>query len=185
MRLLLDDFTSLEQVASLFENLGLEAVDSRNTHQALEILWWESNDSRLVRYIEDRLLSVRYLLLEGDHPERLEDELTKQLSFVKRADILRDLTLAVKREEWIIALYRLAAFASASFDKELFEYFERAFVHPEPDVRFAAVFAMTYPGWREFRPILERLSLLDSSADVRNIAEMTLAAFALNRWRDE
>jgi hypothetical protein len=76
----------------------------------------------------------------------------------------------------------VAAFASEVYDPELFEFFRRLFADPQSEVRRAAIFAASYPAWREFEPLLRDLQANDPDEQVRQLAHVTVQSLEEHVW---
>ena len=85
----------------------------------------------------------------------------------------------------VLGLYVAALIAPAYADAEILSWIAEAMRHPNAEVRRAACFAATYPGWREFEPLLVRAAESDPAAEVRQFASRTLDALRRNAWKEE
>jgi len=186
IRLLLTSATSEVDVARVAGLLhcSLHYLRPENP-MAHERIWITEDQSTLLSYLEDRAIGLRYLSLQGKDAAELAEQIKQMIPVVPVEAVYQMLDAATSRDEWIAAIYHAAAVSSEDLDPQLLSYFEKAMTHPEPDVRKAALFAASYPGWRELRGPLERLRDHDPDPAVRTMAEMTLNSLAQNVWDKE
>lgn|SRR5262245_99456 len=186
VRLLLTSATSEIDVARIAGLLhcSLHYLRPENP-TAHERIWITEDQSTFLSYLEDRAIGLRYLSLQGKDSEELAEKIKQMIPVVPLDTVYKMLEEAKSRDEWIAGIYHAAAVSSEELDSRLLNYFEKAMAHPEPDVRKAAVFAASYPGWRELRDPLEKLRDHDPDPTVRTMADMTLNALAQNVWDKE
>lgn len=109
-------------------------------------------------------IEIQRLLQEVD--DRFDGWSTDELLFkVDSAETLADFARGI---------IRLGLGAPPVFDEDFFGRINRATTHPEHAVRETAVAAMSYPAWKQFRPILRSIAQNDSAENVRARAEYVL-----------
>jgi hypothetical protein len=67
-------------------------------------------------------------------------------------ELLAEADKAKTRDQWIWALYQLAAAAEAEPDARIVGTFERALQQDDPDIRCATLVAIGYAEWKELGP---------------------------------
>jgi len=75
------------------------------------------------------------------------------------------------------AILRAGLGAPVRFEERFFVRIKQAAENPEPVVREMALWAMVYPGWSQFRPVLKQVVEQDPVEAIREQAEEILIAF--------
>jgi len=150
--------------------------------QPFEKIWVTADGEIQIHYIEDYLLGVRYLLVNGENRDTIISLIQTRIATFDRASIQLQLETATDANLAIRATYHLAVIAPEMFDPELFAYFKAMLLHPNNEVRRAAIFATAYAPWTEFRPYLERMKADDAAEDVREYAAFMLASHLRHTW---
>lgn len=183
VRLLLTDQTSEVDVARVAGLLHCSLASlSPETPAGRERIWVTEDGTTFLSYVEDRAIGLRYLSLQGKDAEQLAERIEKIVPIVTPESVYAMLHGATSRDEWITAIYHAAAVSSGDLDRGLLAGFQKAMMHPDADVRKAALFAASYPGWEELREPLERMRDSDPDHSVRVMAGMTLNALEQNVW---
>lgn len=154
------------------------AATERTPYQKI---WTTGGGSTSVLYVEDALLGLRYFQIRGEEPERVVKQLKDALEVYDEGELAGMLGEGREPREAVRALHVAAVTAPSAYDEGYFELFEKGFAHPEAEVRRAAVFAVAYVGWREFRAPLERLRALDAEAGPD--AAVMLSSLEQHNWR--
>lgn len=143
--------------------------------QPLEYVWATKPDECLIRLYEDRLVGLRYLVVEG--PKRAEafGIIARNLPVCDRFEIIALCNEAKTSDAAVRAARRLGVFANAEFDVELFGCFGDLAEHRSAEVRLAAIVAMEYAGWKQFAGLLEPMAEDDPNDEVRTQAKALLA----------
>ena len=161
---------------------SLEDVIMSTPDSPFEKIWLASDGRTRIHYIEDALISVRYVAVPGEDPGPVMDEVNSSLDTYDREELGRMFDAAEDRGHMVRAVYHVGAAAPPEFDAELFAYFERAFGSADSEVRRAAVFATAYAPWPEFRERLQRLASDDPEPAVRDYAARMLESHVKHAW---
>lgn len=150
--------------------------------QPFEKIWLTADRQTAIHYIEDSMLGVRYLHVDGENRDPITALIQSRIAIYDLDAIRQQIETASDANLAIRATYHLAAIAPAQFDPELFGYFGRMLAHPDSEVRRAAIFATAYAPWVEFRPYLEQIAATDAVEDVRDFAAFMLASHMRHTW---
>jgi hypothetical protein len=154
----------------------------RSEMAPFEEIWLLPGDRGAVHYIEDHLLGVPYAVVTGGDEEAVAADITSGVATISLEQALEMVRWAKTSDERIDAVSFLAAAAPVEADPDAVEAFAALFRDPEPDVRQAAVFASSYPSWRELDEALEQMQRVDPEARLREAAAQALQA--IRRHRD-
>jgi len=143
--------------------------------QTLEYVWATKPDECLIHLYEDRLVGLRYLVVEG--PKRVDafGVIARNLPVCDRFEIIALCNEAKTPDAAVRAARKLGVFANAEFDVELFGCFGDLAEHRSAEVRLAAIVAMEYAGWKQFAGLLEPMVADDPNDEVRTQAAALLA----------
>lgn len=155
------------------EDWSFQASIPRTQDNPYEVIF-TAEDGTSIHYIEDFLLGVNYLLLEGEEPGPLAEDIRKKLPTYSVDETKRLVAQGKTRDELIGAIYLAAAATSPRFDESLFKLFEIALESDDPDVRSAAILGMGYAAWPEFKALLRRIEATDPDSRVRGDARAML-----------
>jgi hypothetical protein len=160
-RLAWKDDWSLQQVIQATDDNPYESV-------------WLTDDGVEVHFVDDHLIDVPYLVLEGAGAAALTESLRPRLPLVGADDVLRMDRQAGNDDERVSAVLVAGVLIGPHSPAELVAVVERGLRSPSPDVRYAALMAAGYAERRELRPALEAL-LDDEDESIREDAEGMLA----------
>lgn len=136
-----------------------------------EITWLSPDRGATVHWIEDHLIHVDYVLLEGPDTDPTLQELTSALDF-HTAESLHDLFDATRDGAAVMdALHVLGVHCSGRFDPDLFALFRWALHDPNPLVRRVALRMVALTDWAEFLPVIDYVRSHDPAESVRSQAE--------------
>jgi hypothetical protein len=152
-----------------------EADDDR----PYEKVWTTLDHQSSIHYIEDFVIGVRYLYVSNAQndvirqvissiPVYTNDEVKQMAETAAGAD--------GDAQGQIRAVYHLALTATRRSDAYVLDAIASALSNPTPEVRQAAILAVGYVGWPEFRVPLESLRRDDPDVDVRSDAKAMLEA---------
>jgi hypothetical protein len=153
--------------------------------QPEEKIWLTEDERSSIHFIEDHVLNVNYIAVEGEKKEKIAAQIRARLRALDMDDLERLFDEAEDADDWIAAIYRVAASTSGTCDAELLSFYRRALEHDDPEVRRAAIYAMAYPAWKEFRPILEETKAKDPDPRVRDYAAEMLTELETRYWSDD
>lgn len=145
-----------------------------NETQPFEKIWLTPDGLTSIHWIEDHVLGLPYLLLQGKSQDEAAREIASALPTVDRSDLRAIVDEARTADDLVAALRHVAAAAPPEFDAEIFEWFERGFEHEDAAVRKIAAIASAYPAWPEFRARLLETASNDADPDVREAASIRL-----------
>jgi hypothetical protein len=132
----------------------------------------------LVHVIDDHLLGLARLVIEGDDAEKVARELDEiAAAGLVRLDEIRTLVTGADVDSVVLGLRYLAAMAPDQATPELMDLFRRALEHPEPGVRDAAVQLAAYHGWPEMKLVATHLAEHDAHDGVRAVAVAVVASY--------
>jgi hypothetical protein len=143
--------------------------------QGLEYVWTTKPEECLIHLYEDRLLGLRYLVVEGPKRADAFAVIARNLPVWDRFEIIALCNEARTSDAAVRAARKLGVFANAEFDVELFGCFGDLAEHRSAEVRLAAVVAMEYAGWKQFAGLLEPMVADDPNDEVRTQAAALLA----------
>lgn len=137
-------------------------------------LAWELSTGLQLHYLEDFRSSCSFIVIAG-----VDDEKTAEISALissyldtwSEDDILLAVEDSVGPEDRARAILRAGVGAPERFDESFWYCIGRAMSDPDSLVRSAAVWATSYPFWRQFIPLLEKVATEDSDPDLRAEAQ--------------
>jgi hypothetical protein len=135
------------------ENWDIVNLLTRTPERPREVIY-AAGDGVHVHYIEDYVLGVDYIMLEGPRAAGTAATIRTKLDTYGLDEILAQVAAAKDRAEKVHALHVLAAAAPPEYDSAVFEAITSALRDSDPEIRFAAAIATAYTEWREFRASL-------------------------------
>jgi hypothetical protein len=120
-------------------------------------IYLTDRDGTMGYLMDDPVLGVRYLLLEGPDAGALADELGGRPGFMPLDEALDALAGAGDVPGIVDGLYFVAAAAPPEPDDRVTAALDRAAGHDDPQVRRAVIVASGYLPWPAVRALLERL----------------------------
>ncbi|MEH2039430.1 HEAT repeat domain-containing protein [Nostoc sp.] len=186
-RIIVKDAVSLEQVNALAwsENWSLLDFNPRTETSPYNKIWITQDEQTGIHYIEDFLINIRYFLVEGKNQEQIIAKISSSIDTYDEKEIFEMAENAVNQDNYIRAIYHIAILARQTYNPKIFEIFNSAFTHADPEVRKAAILATVAIGWKEFRETLQGLQVNDPDLNVRERAHRTLQNLAKNNWKEE
>lgn len=184
IRLLLPFWMNPGNLEALAAECGWPFIETRGPTELAEERIWATADGRAyISYLSDFGLRMNYLVVQGEGAEPVARDIALVFPVIGRDQVLALVPTAPGRDPWIQCLYQAAVVAREdSPDQDLVGLFVAGLGQPDPEVRRAAVYACTYAGWQELREPLERTAREDADADVRTMAEATLASLHQHVW---
>jgi hypothetical protein len=160
------------------------ATDLRLTHHetrpgdgdrlAYEQVWATADRTSAINYLEDPISGLHYLSIRGTLASRLVTKLAKRLDVYDEEDLLEHAATATTLEEQVRALNQVAI-GFVDYHPAAMELLEGyATSAPLPQLRAAAVNAMGFRAWPQFRPVLEQVAAQDPDEGVRRRAASML-----------
>ena len=131
-----------------------------------------------VTLVEDPIIGLRYIVVSGPNAAVATGHIRRTIKLVSRDAILAQANDAAGFDAESQAGRRLLAVAGESFDPHVFALLDRKFFsNPDPRIRADMIKCFSYAGWKELRPLIERLAASDSHPDVKAFARTALAAW--------
>ena len=174
--------------AQMAAELGWRAAGEPQQYaNSIERVWTPDSVNAAVTYVDDRLLQLQYLIVEGPIHAlmAIHESVSPRSPFYSR-DLIRELMDPARPDsDPILGLYVAALIAPQEADPEILSWFADAMRHSDLAVRRAAYFATTYPGWPEFEPLLLKASEEDPTPEGRKAAAETIASLKRHAWKEE
>lgn len=173
----LDRTVTREEFARAAEAIGFTRHEIRpadSSGRAYEEVWSTPDRITAVNYLEDPLVGVTYLMLRGHDVEHYATQFAFRIAAIDggHAFELAAGAGSAQNATWGLGLL---AVTHLEPDSDVIAFMTSVAENsPEPTVRFAAVRAMAYRGWRDFVPVLERVAAHDADAQVRALSERVL-----------
>ena len=145
-----------------------------------QIIWMLPEGDTRVIYVEDSLLRINYLVVEGSREVQVAELVQKGLEVYDSSDIdrLRQRDMDPAEAEKLVSV--MALLAMDRFDREIYTLFSIALEHPAVSVRRAAVFAITYAPWQPLRNLLWKRQ--DEDSEIRPDIEVILKSIDQHGW---
>ncbi|SCL54375.1 hypothetical protein GA0070604_2983 [Micromonospora eburnea] len=155
------DRTTFEDFSRFARDRGWQ-LDQRSVRAARgeespEFLWRTDNGST-VRLIQSAPLDLSYVVVAGDERDRLADEVRERFPAFSWPEIIERLSEARSDEERIAAFRLVAATESADYDPTVYGAVRTGLDDSDPLVLLAALGAAFYLRWRQFEPLVRRVS---------------------------
>ncbi|MFE7126902.1 hypothetical protein [Streptomyces sp. NPDC057617] len=136
-----------------------------------EIIWLSTDRGAAIHWIEDHLIRVDYLLIQGPDVDPTLGELESRLD-LHSSESLQDLFDGTRDGSAVMdALHVLGVHCSGPFEPDLFALFRWSMHDPDPLVRRVALLMVSLTNWNEFIPLLDYIRKHDSVESVRAQAE--------------
>lgn len=145
--------------------------------QPYEKIWITEDEKTSIHYIEDFVVGLNYIMIKGAAVNEISEIINKMLGTYSETDIKSSLNDAKTTEDTIKAINHIAVTASEEYNEEVFKLFEQALEHKDSEVRKATIMGMGYPGWHEFKALLEKLQQSDTDEEVRKHAGFLLEGY--------
>lgn len=151
-------------------------------HRPYELVWSFRWPGVSLHYQEEPYIGVRLMLVAGWDREEAVEHVRRLLPIVSLEALVLEAYSAVTSEEKIRIVRRVAAATGPDLHQGALLVFQACFIDADPTVRSAAVFATSYPGWREFEEPLAVLAEHDPALEVRDLAARTVDALRRHNW---
>ena len=139
-----------------------------------------ADDEWEVEYVDDHTLDVPYFVVktrDADDEERVEEEVRNgPFDVVTREEVIKEFEAAGSADAQLRAFRKVALIAPEKYSPEFVEYVRRALGHQDAKVRAESIGLITYFGWPELKPDIEKLKN-DPNANVRKNAQIVLEGF--------
>lgn len=135
-------------------------------------------DDASVAYVEDRIMGVRYFIVNGPNADRAIADIRRTMRLVSRDELIAAAERAKGFEAESVAGRKLLVGAGETYDARIFELLKRKyFANVDKRIRADMITGFSYAGWPEFRALLEERAKADPDEDVRAFAAKALAAW--------
>jgi hypothetical protein len=137
---------------------------------------WAARAGLSVHYIVDEFLGERYMMAMSRHgdPDLELADLSAGLDAWSRDEALFLFDASVYGADKERAVRLLAAISPASADQSIVERVTKASESRHKGVRLAAIWAMAYADWPEYRATLASVAARDTEEEIRQAAESIL-----------
>jgi hypothetical protein len=148
-----------------------------------EVVWLTPDRQTAIHYIDDRIVSFPYFYVQGDDPNGVSDQIKAHLDVYEWGEIQDMVSEAVDSASLARALFHVGVAAPQAFDPMIFGILVYALSHSNADIRQAALIAVSFAAWPEFREVLQRLEEGDPSPDVRSLTHLIRQGLEELSWR--
>lgn len=174
---------SFERMAELADRMKWK-LDPRSAaaakqQESPEYVWRFRRGS--VALVKNTSLRRDYFVIDAPDPQPAVTELQASFPCYRMSEIVAALTDAGSADDRIGALNLVAAAAPASYDDAVFQAIARDAEAPQPTVRLAAVTAANRLGWKQLRPVVQRVSDSDDKEVLRSFSTNVLNLTPWNR----
>ena len=125
-----------------------------NVNNTPHQIQWNYNLDTFIVFVEDFLLELNYLVIEGLDMEIVKNHVINGLEIYSEEDVLGINSEALDDSEVGNLIKVACLIAPRKFDEGFFKIFLKAFNSKSIDVQRVAVFAVNYVPWIQFREIL-------------------------------
>jgi hypothetical protein len=143
---------------------------------------WQSLDRRAtLHYIEDITSGHRYVLIEAQNQRivaALAQTLAETITVWTSNDLCTACASAERPQARAQAVLRLGVGAPDTYDQRVYAIVSAALTDPAAEVRDAALWAVAYSSYPEYRSDLQNMAVNDPNPDLRHRAHLTLDAYA-------
>ena len=165
---------------ALIHGWRLEQELPAGIQQPRQVTWRVRDGETAIIYVEDALLSTRYIIVRGPSASDVAQKLINGLEVVDLQDLeaLRDRSIDPEKA---IQLINAAALLAPEVPNDAFaELLIAGMTHHDTQVQRAAVFAITYVPWRRFRESLTKL--VASDVAIARDAEVIIQTLDRQGW---
>jgi hypothetical protein len=182
-KIVLDPSVTADKFEEVAERLGWTFAEERPATDlaAYELIY--RNGGTEIHYAEDLIVMVRYVLARGSDisgtVKEIRDNLPTESDEAILAAAEADTDDLQDMIDWLLSATVLGD--QVGHDR-LVRLVEKRLSHPNSGVRRAAIIAVSWLEWPDFRSLVEKLAKEDSAEDVRADAARLAEAY---RLRDE
>lgn len=156
-----------------------EIAEDRDQGVCDQVIVQDPESKVKIYYMEDYLIDLRYLVLEGKNADKLSEELhqAKDLKALGFAGIEKMVKNPKSKKDLVLGLRMLAVLSPKVYDEKFFKLFRAGLDHKDPQVRFATIQIVTYPKWDPIREYVNRMAQKDPHPEVRGISDAFVKQF--------
>jgi len=141
---------------------------------------WAAEDATEITYVEDTVLRQPYLVISGSREESVAERLQNGLEIYDPTQVVQVPLANLGADEASRLVNAAALMAPVEFNIPFYEFFGGALQHPSAEVRRAAIFAITYVPWKQFRDLLLTIKTRDTALS-RDI-EIVVQSIDVHGW---
>ncbi|MEU8482662.1 HEAT repeat domain-containing protein [Streptomyces sp. NPDC048641] len=171
---------AVEMVTSAGEWRLVETNEGEESAAYMVFRTWAPAPNLWLSMVEDSTTQACALIVFGDDGELVADLARRMSVFVpvmSREEVVAGPRAAQDPQERIPAVLRVALAAGPEFDPELFQVLTETAQDPDPFVRNAAAWSMTYLEWPQSLDLLRQMESRDPDERVRQSAHDLLNDF--------
>ena len=182
--MVLRDAVEVGEIRSLAARLGWNYVGDIDRDPERQVFYeakWEVGGDVTAHYIVDELVDERYMVVAGDKESPVEDVVAKveeHLDVWPFHDLLDEFDVSVHPAGQARSTLRLGAGSPLSADEEVLIRVRESAHHGDAAVREAALWAMVYAAWPEYRDDLAVLAGSDPVPEIARQAGLALRQLA-------
>ena len=169
------------KLISMIQGWQLQREIAADATMPRQILWVTPDGSTSIVYVEDQILQLAYLLVNGPEEATVQKQVVDGLEIYTSESLQRLASPDVATDEAITLVNAAAVMAPADYDAEVFAVVKNALRHADLAVRRTAVFAVTYMPWRQFRDLLVETGKTDP--DLTRDVQVVTDAIDAQGWR--
>ncbi|WP_405521762.1 hypothetical protein [Streptomyces canus] len=179
-RLILRDQVDASDIRSFTQSTGWDFLGDIDRDPERGVFYeakWDTGDGRSVHYIVDEFADVCYMVVantDSDEAEETLSQIAGSLAAWTSEDLLNDCYVHVYPAGWAKSLLRLGAGAPLRAEDSVVSHVVFSSEHEDASVRSAAVWAMVYTAWPEFKEAMVRLARTDPDPQVAREAQLAL-----------
>lgn len=183
-RLILRDHVNGAEIRSFTQSVGWDFLGDIDRDPEQGIFYeakWDSGGGGSVHYVVDEFADVHYMVVANEDLRAAEETLSLiegALGVWTLDEMLEDCYVHVYPAGWVKSLLRLGAGAPLRAVDSVMEHVLYSSKYQDSPVRRAAVWAMVYAAWPEFKDVLVRLARTDEDPQVVREAQLALEQLA-------
>jgi hypothetical protein len=173
-RLLLDEPSRIDDIETLAGRLAWR--ESRDIQDGgIREVSWDIGQDAVLHYVEEARAAACFVQVEADSQasvDRVVAVVIEQLHPISADEVVGAVDRADSSQDLAIAILRMGLIAPAKWEVRTYTRLNAALYDDSPHVRAAAVAAVAYRHWPEFRSLIRYMAVTDSDPNVRRDAEI-------------
>lgn len=125
----------------------------------------------------DDVIGVDYFELWGNKVQEVAEQINDAFEVQTTAQILASVKRARSNNGYVDAIYAMCISAPPNLDQDLLQVVQEALSHSDGMVRASTIWGLSYIGWPELIPLVEKINADDPDQEVRDAAAATLASW--------
>lgn len=139
-----------------------------------ELLFVPLNESAILYYVEDDMAGVPYVQITGPDRKNKAEIVRQHIDVYSEHELFEAWDSAEDIDDCADAILRIGVAAPVQPKDRFFRRLLEGLEHPHAGVRAAALVAIGYTAWKEFKPLVEEIQEHDSEAGCRKRAQVLL-----------